>query len=535
MAHNYSTQRNRRITPQTEVIPGREQDMAENNAGGYSFVLDKWKTLDRFLILGAESGTYYVAEKDLSKANLDNSIACIKENPKKVLDKVVEISTAGRAPKNDQAILMLALLFTECKDDEVKKEVALAFPEVCRIGTHLFTFCNYLDDMRSWGCSVRKAVSNWYTMEPGKLEYQLIKYKGRTVEGTKNQWTHRDVLRSAHVKPVSEKHNALFKYAVKGEMSEDMPLIKAYEELATTKDTKRAVELIKAHKIPHDSWPTEMKNVQEIWKAGLPDMPLTALIRNLGKLSSIGILAQGKFDDLELVIKKLTNQEYIKKSRVHPLNVLVAQKTYASGQGFKGSSSWTPVRKIVDALEQTFYLSFGNIEPTGKRMLLALDVSGSMSSAIPGAPVLSCAEGTACMSMVTARVEKRYEIMGFANSFKNLGISPAMSFTECLERVRDNNFGSTDCSLPIVWADKNDLEFDTFCIYTDCETYAGSIHPTQALAKYRKKVPDAKLIVVGMASTEFTIADPADAGQLDVVGFDTATPQIISEFSRGNI
>jgi hypothetical protein len=28
-------------------------------------------------------------------------------------------------------------------------------------------------------------------------------------------------------------------------------------------------------------------------------------------------------------------------------------------------------------------------------------------------------------------------------------------------------------------------------------------------------------------------ADPADSGMLDVVGFDTATPQLISDFARG--
>ena len=36
-----------------------------------------------------------------------------------------------------------------------------------------------------------------------------------------------------------------------------------------------------------------------------------------------------------------------------------------------------------------------------------------------------------------------------------------------------------------------------------------------------------------MASNGFSIADPNDPGQLDVVGFDTATPQLIADFSRG--
>jgi 60 kDa SS-A/Ro ribonucleoprotein len=33
----------------------------------------------------------------------------------------------------------------------------------------------------------------------------------------------------------------------------------------------------------------------------------------------------------------------------------------------------------------------------------------------------------------------------------------------------------------------------------------------------------------------FSIADPADGGMLDVVGFETATPQLIADFTRGTL
>jgi 60 kDa SS-A/Ro ribonucleoprotein len=75
---------------------------------------------------------------------------------------------------------------------------------------------------------------------------------------------------------------------------------------------------------------------------------------------------------------------------------------------------------------------------------------------------------------------------------------------------------------------------DTFVIYTDSETWAGDVHPAQALRAYRQSSGiDARLVVIGMVSNGFSIADPADQGMLDVVGFDTATPQLISDFARG--
>jgi hypothetical protein len=71
-------------------------------------------------------------------------------------------------------------------------------------------------------------------------------------------------------------------------------------------------------------------------------------------------------------------------------------------------------------------------------------------------------------------------------------------------------------------------------IYTDSETWARDVHPAQALQEYRRALGiDARLVVIGMVSNGFSIADPADRGMLDVVGFDTATPQLISDFARG--
>ncbi len=56
----------------------------------------------------------------------------------------------------------------------------------------------------------------------------------------------------------------------------------------------------------------------------------------------------------------------------------------------------------------------------------------------------------------------------------------------------------------------------------------------QALREYRKKTGiAAKLVVLGLVSNGFSIADPDDGGMLDVVGFDAAAPAVIADFIRG--
>jgi len=70
--------------------------------------------------------------------------------------------------------------------------------------------------------------------------------------------------------------------------------------------------------------------------------------------------------------------------------------------------------------------------------------------------------------------------------------------------------------------------------YTDNETWAGRMHPVEALQQYRRKSGiAAKLIVSGMTSTGFSIADPSDGGMLDVVGFDSDAPSVMADFARG--
>jgi len=88
----------------------------------------------------------------------------------------------------------------------------------------------------------------------------------------------------------------------------------------------------------------------------------------------------------------------------------------------------------------------------------------------------------------------------------------------------------------MLYAIEHKLQVDVFMVYTDCETWAGDVTPAQALKRYRQQSGiDAKLIVVAMTSGGFTLADPDDSGMLDIVGFDSACPEIIRSFAEGNI
>lgn len=518
-------------TPQTEAIPG--MDMVENNESGYVFEISPMKKMIRFLILGSEGGTYYAKESKLTVENAKNIIELIKTHGKDVVDTIVEVSEEGRAPKNDAAIFALALACT-FGDAETKKKAYNAISRVCRIGTHLFQFMQEITNLRGFSRGLRRGISNFYTKKTTEqLAYQLVKYRQR------NGWTHKDVLRLSHVKPFDSKMNNLLRFAVDKSYdwsSDSIPqIIVAFIEVqySLEENPERVIELIRDFNLPREAIPTSLLNDVNIWEALLENMPLNALIRNLGKMTNLGMFESNLSYNTKWVIHLLSNSDSIVASKLHPMSILIALRTYANGKGEKGKLSWTPNQAILDALNNAFYASFRNVTPTGKNIMLGLDVSGSMFGSTISGTSLSAAEATAAIALVTSQIEPHTEILAFSDKLLKVEFHNNARLDLVLKDIQKIPFGGTDCSLPILYALQQNIMVDAFVILTDSETYSGDIHPVQALKQYRDTInKNAKMIVIGMTSNGFSIANPNDRNMLDVVGFDVATPEIISSFIR---
>ncbi|WP_437686173.1 TROVE domain-containing protein [Sorangium sp. So ce176] len=547
------------LTPQRQRA---RADQVKNSAGGYAFALDEWARLDRWLILGAEGGTYYAGERKLTVDNARAVEACLSADGPRAVQRIADVSRSGRAPKNAPAIFALAMAAADAKV-ETRKAALGALPEVCRTGTDLFHFARDVQGFRKWGRALRSAVAAWYNEKPAdRLAVQAIKYRQR------DGFSHRDLLRLAHPVAPSPQHDALYRWIVGGIEAlgkesargkalrpEELPdAVRAFESLRAATNRKQVTALIRQHRFTHEMLQTEWKNDPAVWEALLEQMPQTALIRNLGKMTAVGLLSPMS-DASRRAARQLTDAARLAAARVHPVAVLSALKVYEQGHGERarrrdGALSWTPVREIVDALDEAFYLAFRAVEPTGKKHLLALDVSGSMTSGqIAGVPGLTPRVASAAMAMATARLEREVAVVAFtaaasggyggrwgggASGLTPLSISPKQRLDDVLRAVSGLPFGGTDCALPMIWAKRSRVEVDTFVIYTDNETWAGDVHPFQALRDYRQAMGrPARLVVVGMTSTGFSIADPTDPGMLDVVGFDGAAPQVMADFTRG--
>ncbi|MFH2005719.1 MAG: TROVE domain-containing protein, partial [bacterium] len=405
---HFSTKR----TPQ--VVP-LSADQVKMRSGGFGWAVDDWVRLDRFLVLGCEGGTYYVGERKLTRESAEAVLRCIQADGARAVSRIVEISRAFRAPKNDPALFALAMA-AKLGDEPTRTAAYRALPQVARIGTHLFHFAEYVKAFGGLGGNgFKRALRRWYLeQEAGKLAYQAVKYQQR------DGWSHRDLLRLSHPRAEAE-HQAILHWIVKGwadgagdeaQVPDALKIIWAFERAKVTTSVKEMVRLIGDYRLPHECVPNELKGKAEVWEALLQHMPAGAMIRNLNKMTSVGLLTNTSGATAR-VRETLSSLEALKRARIHPMAVLIALKTYASGRGFRGSLTWEPVGRIVDALDAAFYLAFGVVVPTGKRLCLALDVSGSMTCGVSGVPQLSCREAAAAMALVTANVESQYEMVAF--------------------------------------------------------------------------------------------------------------------------
>ena len=591
------------------INKGRIRDIRESSRRGRANPRAKpvprrigiWTQLDRFLMTGSE-GAYVTDTRKIDLRAARSALLCLQTDSSRFIQRVVEVSRSYRAASNDPALYCLALAMKAPQDPEVVEKTspegvihevihdraeetrALAnsvLPEVARVGSHLFTLAGFVQERGGWGQGTKRAFARWYLDKwPGKLSYQLVKYQGR------NGWTHRDILRLCKPKGHGRgtPHDILLKWAtaggkgvfrydgnlvhgprnIKGYLS---PII-GYELAKLARGSDDVVGFIDRFGVPREAVPTEHLNDGKVWAALLANrgrgMPMGAMLRNLGKLSSMGLSEGGPA--VQYICSRLTNFEAVKYGHLHPMQILKAAKQYSYGGGARGNLKWPVHQEIMRALDEALYLAFDVVEGTHKRILVVVDVAGAMDfSRVPGLAGLTSRQTAACLSMALMNANPGAELMGFCSTgghipgvgevqdppglwlSKNsaigarrsglapLAVSPKQRIDDVCSYMHGLPLGGCDVALPMIYALEKGKKFDAFVVITDKKAWGeGSLSPAKALETYRAQTGiDARLVVVGMVDNDLNTIDPDDPLSLNVVGMDTYAPGIISSFIRG--
>jgi 60 kDa SS-A/Ro ribonucleoprotein len=518
------------------------------DGGGYAFQIGDEARFERFVILGNEGGTYYASERELTiqNANVVLRIMAKADTAMSALNTLAEISDLGRAPKNDPALFALAIA-TASGDQIVRKRAWEFLPKIARIGTHLFKFAQYREAMGGWGPLARKGVANWYLAKsPNAVAFQALKYQQR------DGWSHRDLLRlsHAHSKIDGDPMNAVFSAITHPEFSEfkvrdeqrvaygierligegRLPLLfEGVMKARRASSAKEIAGLIQDYGLQREMLDTKWHNDPIVLVALFEKQPMTAMLRNLGNLSKAGVLIPMSVIAKE-VCARLRNEELLAKARIHPLSILLAQRTYGSGKGRRGKGEWVVVPQVVDALEEAFLLSFNYAPRTGKRWMLGVDVSSSMTSQIGDTGISSC-EMAALMALVIAKREEEYFVGGFASGYVDLKITAKDTLKSAAKKAQKSNFGLTDIGSAITYAFKNKIPVDVFMLLTDNEGNCGE-QPMTVVQRYRDKHGiNSKLVSCAFTASEYTIGDPTDPRVLNCVGLDANVPAVVADFA----
>ncbi|MEU7003944.1 TROVE domain-containing protein [Nonomuraea sp. NPDC046570] len=544
-------------TPQTRPIPGRTGQV-ENAAGGYVFDKDLWTKLEDFLILGTTGGTYYAGEDQLTAENADVLFQAIAEDGPRVVDLLTAVSTARppRAPKQRPALFALAAAYAK-GDADTRQAAKLALPKVARTTDHLAAFFGYHKNLGGKangrgtapvaGRSLRTALGSWFLNgSADDVAFRTCKAARRkTPQG--ESFALRDVLRIAHPVADDERRRTLFGW-IAGNVSDDeardvLPAVDRFLTAKAVTAADEAVRVVTEARVPWEFLPDAMLREPKVWDALVDTVGTTALIRNLARMTRIGTL-QPMGEATARAVARLTDRDALIRARVHPMDAWLAMRVYASGRSQPNpraaAQTWQPVPAVLDALEETYELSFGGVEPSGRRLLVAVDSSGSMSGGwsggvtAGGSPIGSPYEVGCAMAVMLARIERgNVHVIDVDTTVHASKVTPRTNLRE-IASWRPSG-GGTDLSLPFTWAAGERMAVDGIVVFTDDETWAGRSHPSQALAAYRRAVnPDARVVVAAMTAVGYSIGDPEDPGVLNVAGLDASLPLVVNGFIRAS-
>ncbi|VIO87046.1 Uncharacterized protein BM_BM2162 [Brugia malayi] len=332
------------------------------------------------------------------------------------------------------------------------------------------------------------------------------------------------------------------------------------QELASA-NLEEAITLILQYGFEKEQVPQKFLSFKEVWGALLRRMSLSAILKNMDKMSSVdlfeeqdanifdylsGVLSNISsffYDDYEnytdftnddpvsLIVRRLNDIEKLRQERFHPLAILSAKTSYEHGYEMKRKRIWKPIKSIQRALDSAFYNCINVIGVTHRRYLIAVDISDSMDSFVQGT-TMACSQAAAALSMGLIHHEVNVIPLAFSDFLMPLEWDRFMSLGEYLTAAKRLKYGKTDCAEPMLWAIEHAIYVDVFIILTDNDVSVKSMKPSDAIQWYRQqmRMPNAKLIVVGMTDKSGTLANPNDPNMLVICGMNPSVPQIIHDF-----
>lgn len=504
-----------------------------NEAGGRAYRLTPKHALAQLAATGCFNGTYY-AEADDQLATLLDLTAQVDDNA--FLAKLAVYSRERAFLKDMPAALLLVL---SQRDVELFGKV---FDRVVDNGRVLRTFVRMLRSgqfgRKSLSYALQRAVNRW--LNSASVGTLLAASIG-------NDPSLRDVLRLARPTPRDNTRRALFGWLAGKDCTAwapaaltDLPAeISDLIELRLAETEARQVEVLGRSRFRFDLIADSIRG-PAVWKAVARQMGPQALRMNLNTL-----LRHEVFDDPALVVdvaERLADADEVRRSRQFPYQFLAA---------YLNVEASVPVA-IREALGKAAELACGNVPELPGPVVIGLDVSGSMASAVTGrrgrgaTSKMRCVDVAALFAAAVLRRNPGSVVVPFDTQAYAVEVPADEPILALADRLAKYGGGGTNCSLPLQFANRNfrDRPFVGCVLVSDMESWigAGQDGLTGVAGEWRKFVeqrpwlrPDLPPKLVCINVQPYTTAQaPERDDVLNVAGFSDAVFDVTASFLRGD-
>ena len=326
-----------------------------------------WDVLENWLVFGSEARVYRAAPAVApSLAEVRAGIGeFLRTDGLRAVQMMDTVSTSGRIIPRPEPILMALATAASPKQAgaDVNAAALASVSSVVRTAQDLCVFVAYARSGRGWGRGMRTAIGRWYLEQPlGELACQMLRSQAHT------EWAHRDLLRMAHPKPKSALQNALFQWAVEGELghlapaniaSTELRPVYVYERARKSTDEREVLQLIEQYRATDEMLPAEWKDSPAVWEALLEFMPYPAVLRNLEAMAATGLL-EAESPATALAVARLMDRRRIQESRVNPVTIAEKRLSYSA------HANASPM--IIEALETAEGMAMSQLRPLPVRV-----------------------------------------------------------------------------------------------------------------------------------------------------------------------
>jgi 60 kDa SS-A/Ro ribonucleoprotein len=516
---------------------------ARNEAGGPAYALDPKHALAQFAATGCFNGTFYT-DADAQLATLKSLIAEVNDN--QFLAKLAVYSRELAFLKDMPAALAATLA---PRDSVLFHRV---FDRVIDNGRVLRTLFQMIRSgqfgKKSLSSSLQRAFQRWLnTASPEKLLSASIGADPSL----------RDILRLARPTPPDNSRRALFGWLTDKERPKWAPATEAdlpeqVRLLAEFRQAERAEQQVallsggESRPALHARWDLLANTARgpQVWAAIARSMGPQALRMNLNTLSRHGV-----FEDAETVryvADRLADENEIRRSRQFPYQFFAA---------YLNASDDVP-QLIKAALHKAAEIACGNVPELPGPVVIGLDVSGSMQSAVTGSrgrgstSKMRCVDAAALVAAAILRRNPDSIVIPFDTQAFHAKVDPSDSILSLSERLAKYGGGGTDCSLPIKKANAAyaKRKFAGVILVSDSESWVyqgrafacGSRGSTGVMTEWEQfvknqvrlqggDIPGPKLICINLQPYQTTQA-PERSDILNIGGFSDAVFEAVSAF-----